>query len=365
MAAVDHSITFAQDSAERPSVNQRPADSLRFDLISALLGMAFVLGLYLDGWAHNNGFVDESFFTPWHAVLYGAYAVGAAVLVFTQFRNVQKGYGFLNAVPRGYALSLLGVLLFAVGGVGDMLWHTAFGIEEDLEALYSPTHLLLATAGMLIATGPLRAAWQRREKSFGWGAALPMLIAALAAYSILTFFIQIFHSLGNPSIMTGRGSGGYAGFLEDVYGMTSMIISGGLLAGMLLLLLRRWSRLPAGSMTLLLGANALLMFWMRPESSTATAAYAAQIAAGLVIDGLLLWLRPSPARPRALRTVAFVATFVLVLTNLAALGLLHGGLWWQIHMWLGAPFVAGAVGFMMSFLVVAPTFPEETAASSH
>jgi hypothetical protein len=28
-----------------------------------------VAGIYLDGWAHNHGKVD-SFFTPWHAVLY-------------------------------------------------------------------------------------------------------------------------------------------------------------------------------------------------------------------------------------------------------------------------------------------------------
>ena len=38
----------------------------------ALISCAIVFGLYIDGWAHNHGFVDDSFFTPWHAVLYGA-----------------------------------------------------------------------------------------------------------------------------------------------------------------------------------------------------------------------------------------------------------------------------------------------------
>jgi hypothetical protein len=33
----------------------------------------FVAGLYLDGWAHNHGKVDNTFFTPWHAVFYSGY----------------------------------------------------------------------------------------------------------------------------------------------------------------------------------------------------------------------------------------------------------------------------------------------------
>jgi hypothetical protein len=28
-------------------------------------------GIFLDGWAHAHGRVDESLFTPWHAVLAG------------------------------------------------------------------------------------------------------------------------------------------------------------------------------------------------------------------------------------------------------------------------------------------------------
>jgi hypothetical protein len=36
-----------------------------------------------------------------------------------------------------------------------------FGIKVDLEALLSPTHLLLAVGGALISTGPLRTALNR------------------------------------------------------------------------------------------------------------------------------------------------------------------------------------------------------------
>lgn len=39
-----------------------------------------------------------------------------------------------------------------------MLWHSRFGIEAGIEALLSPTHLVLALGGMLMVSGPLRAA---------------------------------------------------------------------------------------------------------------------------------------------------------------------------------------------------------------
>jgi hypothetical protein len=47
-----------------------PMSSLSFDWAVTALSVWVVAGLYLDGWAHNHGKVDETFFTPWHAVLY-------------------------------------------------------------------------------------------------------------------------------------------------------------------------------------------------------------------------------------------------------------------------------------------------------
>jgi len=61
-------------------------------------------------------------------------------------RNHASGRPWSRALPAGYGLSLLGVLIFAAGGIGDMIWHVLFGIEADVEALLSPTHLLLGFA---------------------------------------------------------------------------------------------------------------------------------------------------------------------------------------------------------------------------
>ena len=51
-----------------------------------------------------------------------------------------------------------------LGGAGDIVWHTLFGIEAGIEALLSPTHLLLAFGGAVAVSGPLHAIWHRDRK---------------------------------------------------------------------------------------------------------------------------------------------------------------------------------------------------------
>lgn len=62
----------------------------------------------------------------------------------TKIRNIQKGYAWQSALPSGYMPALLGVGIFAIGGVFDLVWHTLFGVEANIQALLSPSHLLLA-----------------------------------------------------------------------------------------------------------------------------------------------------------------------------------------------------------------------------
>src|ERR671910_2791994 len=73
----------------------------------------FIGGVYLDGWAHNHGKVDDSFFTPWHGVLYSGYGATAGVLLAALFRNRAAGQPWRQALPDGYGLALVGALIFA------------------------------------------------------------------------------------------------------------------------------------------------------------------------------------------------------------------------------------------------------------
>ena len=186
--------------APRAARSGQPADNLRFDIIAAVLSSVFVAGVFLDGWAHNHGKVDQTFFTPWHAVLYSGFAIYGLFLLVNAYLQNRAGYAWRSALPFGYGLSLIGAGIFAVGGILDLLWHTFFGIEVDVQALLSPTHLVLATGVFLMITGPLRAGWHRYHgsRALVWITGAPVVVALTLVLSMLMFFTQFAHPLVSP-----------------------------------------------------------------------------------------------------------------------------------------------------------------------
>src|ERR1700688_1091760 len=175
-----------------------PPSSPAFEWLMGVLAVLLIGGLDLDIWAHSHGRVDQSFFTPWLAVLYGAMALNGIVLGIVMANNVlRRGFPWRRALPEGYGLSLIGVISFAVCGVLDLAWHTLFGIEEDIQALLSPTHLLLATSAALILTGPLRSAAIRFDASTraSWRGLGPMMLSICAVFTLLGLFSQFAHPM--------------------------------------------------------------------------------------------------------------------------------------------------------------------------
>jgi Tol biopolymer transport system component len=175
-----------------------PPSSPAFEWLMGVLAALLIGGLDLDIWAHSHGRVDQSFFTPWHAVLYGAMALNGIVLGIVMARNVLRNrLPWRRALPAGYGLSLIGVIAFAIGGGLDLAWHTLFGIEEDIQALLSPTHLILATSAALILTGPLRSAAIRISASTParWRELGPAVLSVSAVFTLLGLFTQFAHPL--------------------------------------------------------------------------------------------------------------------------------------------------------------------------
>src|SRR5215467_14227459 len=64
--------------------------NVRFDWIMVLVISWGIGGLFLDGWAHTNVPQLETFFTPWHAVLYSGYLAVATILVIKTISNLTK-----------------------------------------------------------------------------------------------------------------------------------------------------------------------------------------------------------------------------------------------------------------------------------
>jgi hypothetical protein len=73
-----------------------------------------------------------------------------------------------------------------------MLWHLAFGIEAGLDALVSPTHLLLLTGGTLLLTSPLRAAAATDRDRW------PAVVSMAAATSLAGFFLSYVSVFADP-----------------------------------------------------------------------------------------------------------------------------------------------------------------------
>jgi hypothetical protein len=329
-----------------PAKTQAPG-SLRFDWAMTGVSAWLVGGLYADAWAHNH-FRLETFFTPWHGVLYSGVLAVLVFLVGTFIKHRRQGYSLRYIMPVGYELSFLGIILFCFAGVGDMIWHILFGIEQSIDAALSPTHLAILTASVLVVSGPFRAAWHSTKRDrHSLRSLLPMVLSATFTLSAITVISQFAHPFVNlwPSDSTGLT------YSTQSLAVASIVLQTLLLMGLILLMVRRW-HLPFGALTCLLTLNITLLSFMQDDYQLIPVA----IFAGLAADLLILRLKPSSTRIDALRIFAFTVPVILYLLYFLALKLTTG-VYWTIHLWLGVTLVAGAFGFLLSFLLVPPPLP--------
>jgi hypothetical protein len=338
---------------ESPDRAAQARGGVGFDWLMAALGAWLLGGLYLDGWAHIHVPALESFFTPWHAVLYSGYLAGAAALVVTFYRNRRRGAPRSRALPAGYRLSLVGAFIFLFAGVADMLWHVVFGIEDGVEGLISPSHLALALGGGLMVTGPLRAGLHgpAARATQRWIAEMPLVVSLTLFVSLVTFFTEYASPYGTTWV--AKTPGGML-FLYQSVGLAGFLVQPVVLMGPVLYVLR--SRpLPLGSLTFVLSVNVALMAVIHDKflDTGPLPLIGAAVLAGLVGDALLRWLRPAPDRILAFRAVAFAVPAVQYLLYFIAI-MLWAQVSWSVHMWTGAIVIAGGVGWLVSYLVVAP-----------
>jgi hypothetical protein len=316
------------------------------------LGGWLLGGLYLDGWAHIHVPDLETFFTPWHAVLYSGYLAGAVALAVTFYRNRRRGAPRSSALPAGYRLSLVGAFVFFFAGVADMLWHVVFGIEDGVEGLISPSHLALAFGGGLMVTGPLRAGLHRPAgPGRSWLSRMPLVVSLTLLLSLITFFTE--YASPYASTWVAKTPGGML-FLHQSVGLAGFLVQPAILMGLVLFVLRR-RPLPFGGLTLLLAVNVALMTIIHDKylDGGPYPLIGAAAVAGLAGDVLLAWLRPSPDRPLAFRSIAFAIPSLQYLGYFLAV-VLGGRVTWSVHLWTGAILIAGGVGWLLSYLVLAP-----------
>jgi len=362
------SAVLASETPRNPQSVARvqPLTTQRFEWTMGAYMVLLCLGSSLDNWAHFHGKVDQSFFTPWHAVLYGMMALMGTVLGPTAFSNRKKGFAWQRSLPQGYVVSLLGVGLFIVAGLIDLCWHLMFGIEFDTAAYISPPHLFLLTSGILAGTGPVRSAWYRLTPSTarGWRTLGPMLLSAASAVAALAMF-TVFASpmvdtfaAKNPHQVTmaftnmvytnsgatnGMGHGDMSSF-EQALGVAEVIVQTVLLMSFTLLLLRIW-RLPFGSLTLLIAFPSALQALMADNYWLIAGA----TITGLMADLIVRRLR-SPLAGRALYIVGASVPAIYVATMFTTFWLTVGTDW-PATLLVGTTIYAAVTGLLLAFLL--------------
>ncbi|HEV8545045.1 MAG TPA: hypothetical protein VGQ64_02025 [Candidatus Limnocylindrales bacterium] len=314
-----------------------------YDLAVAGTSLALLFGAILDGWAHSHERLAlESIVTPWHAVVYTAYAATVALLMAPMARAAIVGDRPRLAIPPGFGASVLGVVVFVLFGLADVAWHAVFGIEADAEALISPTHLGLALGAILIASGPVRSAWLR-DGAATWPSFLPVILSLTAIAGIVQFALHVANLFVDP----------WPRFPYERYDPTWYGPNIGVAAAMLqttivmipaLLLIARWRTLPAGTMTVLIGGSTVGLTFLHDGHVLV----GAPVLAGFLADVLLIGLRPGDG-PWRLQAFAFLAPAMLFGAYFAVLAT-TGPVAWSAHLIGGTLLLAGATGWSLSIV---------------
>jgi hypothetical protein len=357
--------TRAEDA--RPATPGIVRTTVRQDAVTVALSTWLMIGLFVDGWAHNNLARLETFFTPWHALFYSGFTATALWVLRLVTRNLRPGGDWRAAVPAGYGLGLAGLGMFAVGGGSDLVWHTLLGIEVSIDALLSPPHLLLFAGMALILTSPLRAAWSRSGDRPGFAALLPAILSATLLTSLVSFFFMY-----TSAFLSWEPTRGFARFLETLppeardamgngqsRGVTAIVLTNLIVLGPLLYLTRRW-RLPFGAATVLITVVATLTLaidaFERPELAVAA------LVSGLLADLLIARLEPSRERRGAFLATAGLLPLALWVPHLATLAL-YGGVAWPVELWAGVVVMSAFGGLALGLLMAPAPVPETEPAS--
>lgn len=322
------------------------------DLVTATLSLVIVLALYLDGRAHWLALPD-SFFTPWHALLYGGLlALGGWILLL----GVRRSAGSASrrsafAPPPGYGLALVGAVVFASGGVADGIWHSVFGIEEGIDALLSPSHLILFAGASLLFSGPIRT-YRQQASACEPLRRVAVTLAVLAISAVAGFALSYLSAFTTtaPTKVVGHFPEGTARHIatemQASVGLASYLITS-LVIVFALIFLARTGGLMTGAVTLFLTAHATLSLMLVNYSVLGLGLILTTAAAGLSIDfaRMVFAKKVAGSQHAQVFLVAALTPLAIIASQMVALSARFGVKW--------SPELIGGVLVLSSMLLVA------------
>ena len=317
----------------------------REHLATVLCGAWMTVGLFMDGYFHQSlEGTTESFLTPWHGVFYAGFVASVLWLVALSTRRSGVGLDWrLGSLPPGYGGARVGIVLFGLGAVGDAAWHTALGVERGIDALLSPTHLVLFAGLVLILTAPLRAAR-------GAGRAGPsrwMVVgAATTATALVGFFLNFAWGLGIAALArVAYDPVTEVGETQVIGGIASMLVTSAVFFGAARVVIST-GQPPPGAFAVLFGVVALLVSAAFDEDAEGVVA---AVLAGAVLDVLLYTAPVRHGRHGAAFAVTSGSMWLVYLGLLAALD----GIEWHPEIWMGGVVLNALLAFAIAALPTA------------
>jgi hypothetical protein len=376
-------------SAPAAARGLRPITTWREDMITMAIGIWPITAMFFDGRGHNNKTGQESFFSLAHLFLYAGLTVlgiWIGVLV-TRYQGLQFRKTLmpdLKLIPVGYGVAILGLITLAIGGPTDFAWHSAYGFEVGVDAIYSPPHLALFFGGLLVCSTGIRSMWAKQDIVMDFKRYLPVTVSTtlfIGVSGFITMYLSAFMTNVTPTsdfvrdyqthfkddftdqtISLNAGLTGYGDdqwpfyYYSASHGMASMIVTTLVLLGPILLNLRRWS-VPFGATTAIFTGYGLLVNIM--TSYRDIVLIIPLIVTGLAIDVLARQLGGKREDGRltlgAVRTIGPVAALILWVSYYSVLAL-DKGIGWEPTLWVGALIIGTMTGFAVAFLVAPPSY---------
>jgi hypothetical protein len=258
----------------------------------------------------------------------------------------------------------VGAIGYGLAGGLDMLWHSAFGFEQNLSVTWSPSHLALKTADFFVLAGLLRYSLAHRgpDDTMSLRAALPLLIpmAIVLWYAMWTTWYT------NPLTADWASGGALVSHLDAFdyleYGSGAGMVAGtlGMLWNVVLLVpflvvpLARWS-LPVGSITIMVALYAVIM-----TAAVDTLIFLPAVIGGAILgDVLWAWIRRvgRTGQPAAYAVLGAVVALAQGIGYFATVASLPSGIVWPVHLWAGVLVMSAAVGGWLGYLAAGRPAP--------
>jgi hypothetical protein len=340
-------------------MNGRPAPSALYDWLMAIASLWCSGGILLDAWYHFHTTV-ETFFEPAHGLLYAGLLASYLFTSGAMLAFHRKGFPWSRALPPGYETTVLGLIVFLIGGVLDMIKHTLWGFEQGFDALLSVTHLIIGAGMFLIVTGPIRSAIVRERPPRTLVAQLPMLLALGSMMELIHWGTQFIFPSEAERMNAPLNP---ANFPHDTFTLLSLLYykqGVGLLSVMIQsLLLAAFACFAARRVPLARGAFTILFvtgnLFIALAHSNYIGQFAAVIAASMCAGAIGDALHPMPLDGSVRWNItAFAMPAVYWLVMLAILAATMNGVWWSPDVISGSIVFAGLVGIFVNVLSTPP-----------